>query len=45
VANSTSQAKRGFISRIAFAFTTRAWVLILTGLGIGAPCRRSKRSL
>jgi energy-coupling factor transport system substrate-specific component len=34
VAGSTSQAKRGFFSRIASDFTTRAWVLILAGVGI-----------
>jgi energy-coupling factor transport system substrate-specific component len=34
VANSTSQAERGFFSRIASDFTTRAWVLISAGVGI-----------
>jgi energy-coupling factor transport system substrate-specific component len=34
VAGSTSQAKRGFFSRIVSDFTTRACVLILAGVGI-----------
>ena len=34
MAGSTSQAKRGFFSRIVSDFTTRAWVLILAGVGI-----------
>jgi energy-coupling factor transport system substrate-specific component len=34
VAGSTSQAKRGFFSRIASDFTTRAWVLIPVGVVI-----------
>ncbi len=34
MADSTSQAERGFFSRIASDFTTRAWVLIPVGVGI-----------
>ena len=34
MANSTSRAERGFFSRIASDFTTRAWVLIPVGVGI-----------
>jgi energy-coupling factor transport system substrate-specific component len=34
MAESTGQAERGFFSRIASDFTTRAWVLIPVGVGI-----------
>ena len=34
MAESTDQAERGFFSRIASDFTTRAWVLIPVGVGI-----------
>ena len=34
MADSTSQAEQGFLSRIASDFTTRAWVLIPVGVGV-----------